>query len=71
MILSPLSHFFRMFISCKGYRDGMHGFVLALLDAAYAMLLYAKLWEYRQAQETGRPTPPITNRELNVIKRNP
>ncbi len=71
MILSPLSHFFRMFLSRRGYRDGMHGFVLALLDATYAMLIHAKLWEYRRAQREGRPTPPITNRELNVLKRNP
>jgi glycosyltransferase involved in cell wall biosynthesis len=69
MILSPVSHFLRMFVSRKGYKDGMHGFVLALLDAVYAMLLYVKLWEYRTAQQEGRPTPPITNRELNVLKR--
>lgn len=69
MMLSPLSHFLRMFLLRGGYRDGMHGFVLSLLDAVYAMLLYAKLWEYRRAQREGTPTPPITNRELNVLKR--
>jgi glycosyltransferase involved in cell wall biosynthesis len=68
MILSPVSHFLRMFLSRKGYRDGMHGFVLALLDAVYAMLLYAKLWEYGRARQEGRATPPITNRELNLLK---
>jgi glycosyltransferase involved in cell wall biosynthesis len=69
MLLSPLSHFLRMFIVRRGYRDGMHGFVLSLLDAVYAMVLYAKLWEYRRAQREGTPTPPITNRELNLLKR--
>ncbi len=29
LILNPLSHFLRMFISKKGYKDGFHGFVLA------------------------------------------
>ncbi len=71
MILSPVSHFFRMFVSRRGYKDGMHGFVLAVLDATYAMLLYAKLWEYRRAQQDARETPPVTNRELNVLKRKP
>ncbi len=71
MVLSPMSHFFRMFVSRRGYKDGMHGFVLALLDGTYAMLLYAKMWEYRRAQEEGRPMPPITNRDLNVLKRKP
>ena len=44
----------RMFISRRGYRDGFHGFVLALLDATYTMLLYAKIWEYRMREREGR-----------------
>ncbi len=69
LILSPVSHFFRMFLSKKGYRDGFHGFVLALLDATYSMLLYAKIWEYRmrEAEGAGR-LPPINNMELNKLK---
>jgi (heptosyl)LPS beta-1,4-glucosyltransferase len=71
ILLSPLSHFLRMFVSNRGYRDGMHGFVLALLDATYSMLLYAKLWEYRMQQREGRGTlPPITNADLHGVKRN-
>lgn len=69
LLLSPLSHFFRMFILKKGYRDGMHGFVLAAMDATYALALYVKLWEYRMRQESGPSLPPITNLELNVLKR--
>jgi glycosyltransferase involved in cell wall biosynthesis len=69
LFLSPISHFFRMFILRKGYRDGMHGFVLAAMDATYALALYAKLWEYRMRQKSGASLPPITNLELNVVKR--
>jgi len=70
LVLHPLSHFLRMFISRKGYRDGFHGFVLALLDANYAMLMYAKLWEYRMRQKEGEGhLPPITNAELNILKK--
>jgi glycosyltransferase involved in cell wall biosynthesis len=70
LILNPLSHFLRMFISKKGYKDGFHGFVLALLDATYTMLLYAKLWEYRMRQKEGKGAlPPTTNVELNALKR--
>ncbi len=70
LMLNPLSHFLRMFISRKGYKDGFHGFVLALLDATYAMLMYAKLWEYRMRQAEGKgQLPPITNAELNILKR--
>jgi glycosyltransferase involved in cell wall biosynthesis len=69
LLLSPLSHFVRMFIVKRGYRDGVHGFVLALLEATYAMLLYAKLWEYQSAQSEGRSLPPINNDALNQVKR--
>jgi glycosyltransferase involved in cell wall biosynthesis len=69
LVLNPLSHFLRMFISNKGYKDGFHGFVLALLDATSAMLLYAKLWEHgmREAEGEGK-LPPITNAQLNMLK---
>jgi glycosyltransferase involved in cell wall biosynthesis len=70
LILNPLSHFLRMFFSHKGYKDGFHGFVLALLDAQYAMLMYAKIWEYRMRQKEGKGLlPPITNAGLNILKR--
>jgi glycosyltransferase involved in cell wall biosynthesis len=70
LVLSPLSHFLRMFFSRKGYKDGFHGFVLAMLDANYAMLMYAKLWEYRMREKEGKGIlPPITNHELNALKR--
>jgi glycosyltransferase involved in cell wall biosynthesis len=69
LILNPLSHFLRMYVSRKGYRDGFHGFVLAMLDAAYTMVLYAKLWEHRMHEEQGTGyRPPITNAELNRLK---
>jgi len=70
LLLNPLSHFLRMFISLKGYRDGFHGFVLAVLDAVYSLLLYAKLWEFRMRQAEGEGfLPPITNEDLNQAKR--
>lgn len=69
MILSPVSHFLRMFISKRGYKDGFHGFVLAMLDATYTMLLYAKIWEYQTRKREGAGVlPPITNVDLNKLK---
>jgi len=71
LVLSPTSHFLRMFISKKGYRDGFRGFVLAVLDATYTMLLYAKIWEYRFRVAEGSAPPPTTNADLNKLKRRP
>jgi glycosyltransferase involved in cell wall biosynthesis len=68
ILFSPLSHFLRMYVSNKGYKDGFQGFALALLDAVYSMMLYLKLWEYRYRREQGGELPPITNLELNRIK---
>ena len=70
LLLNPLSRFLRSYVSLRGYRDGFHGFVLALLDAAYSMMFYAKLWEFRMRQAEGKGfRPPITNDELNLAKR--
>ncbi|MBI1806770.1 MAG: glycosyltransferase family 2 protein [Ignavibacteria bacterium] len=70
IVLSPLSHFVRKYVSNKGYRDGIHGFVLAVLGAIYTLSLYAKIWEYRMRKREGRGLmPPITNLELRNAKR--
>ncbi len=56
ILFSPLSHFVRNYFTRRGYRDGMQGFLLAVLDSLYALALYAKLWEYRTAtRRTGDP----------------
>jgi glycosyltransferase involved in cell wall biosynthesis len=69
LLLSPVSHFLRMFVVRKGYKDGFHGFILAALDATYTLGLYAKLWEYTmQAGRGSQHRPPITNMELNRLK---
>jgi glycosyltransferase involved in cell wall biosynthesis len=71
LFLNPLSHFLRMYFSKRGFRDGFQGFLLAFLDATYSMVMYAKLWEYWMRQDEGkRILPPVTNLELNRLKRN-
>ena len=70
LVLSPVSHFFRKYVSNKGYKDGFHGFVLAALGAIYTLALYAKIWEYRWREREGRGLlPPITNVEVQQLKR--
>jgi hypothetical protein len=69
LLLSPLSHFLRMFIVNKGYKDGMHGFILAGYSAFYTFLLYAKMWEYGLRQSDGAGLPPITNAQVTHARR--
>lgn len=70
LVLSPCSHFLRKYFSQRGYRDGFHGFLLAVLGSIYTLALYAKLWEYQLRDREGKGVrPPITNLELQRLKR--
>ncbi len=41
----PVSDFVKVYFAQKGYKDGLHGLVLALLQAMYSLVVFAKLWE--------------------------
>ncbi|MBI3195631.1 MAG: glycosyltransferase family 2 protein, partial [Ignavibacteriae bacterium] len=70
IIFSPVSHFLRKFFSNKGYKDGMHGFVLAVLGVIYTFALYSKCREYQmRVEEEKGSLPPVTNLELLKFKR--
>lgn len=70
ILLSPPSHFFRKYVSNKGYKDGMLGFIIAVLGAISTLALYAKVWEYHFRRNRGdEDLPPITNLELQRYKR--
>ncbi|MFH1096144.1 MAG: glycosyltransferase family 2 protein [Candidatus Desantisbacteria bacterium] len=45
IIIRPLFIFIKMYILKKGWMDGMHGFILAVLSSFYVFVKYAKLWE--------------------------
>ncbi len=41
----PLSDFITNFFARRSYKDGLHGLVLSLLQAFYALEVFAKVWE--------------------------
>lgn len=41
----PVSDFLNTFFAKKGYKDGLHGLVLSLFQAFYALVFFAKVWE--------------------------
>jgi glycosyltransferase involved in cell wall biosynthesis len=55
VILHALSAFLRSYVSRKGCRDGMHGLVLSLLNAATTTLLYMKIWEIQRNDKMPSP----------------
>ncbi|MDQ7054373.1 MAG: glycosyltransferase family 2 protein [candidate division KSB1 bacterium] len=51
ILLHPIAAFFNKYIGLQGYRDGMHGFLLALVSAMVKMALYMKIWELQHRGE--------------------
>ena len=41
----PLSDFLTNFFARQSYKDGLHGLVLSLLQAFYALEVFSKIWE--------------------------
>lgn len=48
LVLNPFAVFIKMFFLRQGFRDGVHGFILAGLYSFYTFLKYAKIWEKRR-----------------------
>ncbi len=48
MLINPFCVFVKMFFLRQGFRDGMHGFMLAGLYSFYTFLKYAKMWEKKK-----------------------
>lgn len=45
LLAHPVAEFFRKFVAKGGWRDGMHGFLMAAVSAMVKLSLYAKMWE--------------------------
>lgn len=44
----PVSDFLKIYFAQEGYKDGLHGLVLALLQSFYSFVVFAKLWEKKK-----------------------
>src|SRR5690349_16764547 len=47
----PLHDFLKTYFLQKGYKDGLHGLVLSLLQAFYMIIVFAKVWEKQGFEE--------------------
>jgi glycosyltransferase involved in cell wall biosynthesis len=57
MVCYPPAKFFKMYVLRQGFRDGVSGFVVAVLGSVYEFLKYAKLWELKR-KGTGAGASP-------------
>ena len=49
LTIGPVKLLFKIYIKKRGYKDGLHGLVFAVLSAWRRFLIYAKYWEMNQA----------------------
>lgn len=49
LVARPVARFIKFYISRRGFREGASGFIVAVLEAGYVFLKYAKLWELEKA----------------------
>ena len=59
----PLSDFLKIYFAQGGYKDGLHGLVLALLQSFYSFTVFAKYWEMHKFPER-EVSPAAVTREL-------
>jgi glycosyltransferase involved in cell wall biosynthesis len=44
-VARPVDEFIKRFLAWQGYKDGLHGFVLSILQAFYQFVVVVKVWE--------------------------
>ena len=51
IVSKPASEFFSRYFAGEGYKDGLHGLALALLQAFSELVLYLKIWQIEKFTE--------------------
>lgn len=64
----PVSDFVKTYFAQNGYKDGLHGLVLSILQAFYSFIVFAKLWEREKFKEFDVPLH-FVNQELSRTKK--
>jgi glycosyltransferase involved in cell wall biosynthesis len=62
----PVSDFLKLYFAQNGWKDGLHGLVLALLQSFYSFLVFAKLWESQHFQEISISPPQIFSESQKI-----
>lgn len=62
LISKPLSEFLSRFYANRGFKDGMHGLALSLLQAFSHFVMYLKVWERKEFSEAN-----LKFEELNKV----
>ncbi|EKD94555.1 MAG: Glycosyl transferase family 2 [uncultured bacterium] len=66
ILIKPASEFLRRYFAESGYKDGLHGLVLSLLQVLSELIVYVKLWQ-KQKFRKRKIDAEDTFEELNKI----
>lgn len=65
LITKPATEFIRRFYQSSGYKDGLHGLTLSMLQAFSELVVYLKVWQHAKFKQRH-----IDLDELNIVIRN-
>jgi len=68
LVLKPVGEFLSRFFVGGGYKDGMHGLALAILQAYSEALIYLKVWENSKYEEKAIESKKIREIFGQVVK---
>ena len=55
----PISDFVKIYFVQQGYKDGLHGLVLSILQSFYSFIVFAKLWEKNKFNQIDIPLSSV------------
>jgi len=55
----PISDFVKIYFAQQGYKDGLHGLVLSILQSFYSFIVFAKLWEKNKFNQIDIPLSSV------------
>ncbi len=64
----PFSDFIKIYFAQSGYKDGLHGLVLALLQSFYSFVVFAKLWERQKFSDIPVTSAMTTGEAMHAGK---
>lgn len=50
ILVNPFHGFFKHYVIKRGFRDGLHGFIISVINGMYVFMKYAFLWEMQHSQ---------------------
>ena len=68
IITKPLGEFLGRYFAGEGYKDGLHGLAVSLLQAGSELILYLKVWQNEKFLEQTISLPEIDKEMKNSIK---